>query len=106
MPNAIRLGGALAAFALLGACSQSVESLSCDRIVDEAKRISQTQELKIAEITNVSEQSRSEREARCTGQAKFNNDATSNINLRAYYSEDGNTMVEYSTEPFPQAPAQ
>ena len=104
--NGLRIGGALVALALVSACSPSVESLSCDRIVDEAKRISQSQQLKITEISNVSEQSRTEREARCTGTATFDNNATSPINIRAYYGEGDNTMVEYSTEPFTEAPAQ
>ena len=105
MTSSLRLGGALAVLALATACTPSVESLSCDSMGEEAKRISQSEELKITEIRNLSEQSRSDREARCTGEATFNNEMTSPIHVRAYYQGD-NTMVEYSNQPFADAPAQ
>lgn len=106
MNNALRLGTALSILALLAGCGGGVASASCDDIANEAKRISQGQALKITEIRNLSEQSRSDREARCAGEASFHNNATAPINLRAFYSPEGNTMVEYSTEPFaePAAP--
>jgi hypothetical protein len=105
MIKSLRLGGALSALVILAACTPSVESMSCDSIGEEAKRISQTQELKITEIRNLNEQSRTEREARCAGEATFNNNINSPVHLRAYYQGD-NTMVEYSSEPFSGAPAQ
>lgn len=106
MNDSLRLGGALSALALLAGCGGGVAAASCDQIATEAKRISEGQSVKITEIRNLSEQSRSDRETRCTGEATLDNNATGPINLRAYYSPEGNTMVEYSTEPFPQPPAQ
>ena len=100
-----RLGGVIAAASLLGACNPSVASLECPEIADEAKRISEGQQLKISEIRNVTQESRGEREARCTGEATWSNQEVSNVYLRAFASENG-TMVEYRNQPFETPPAQ
>ena len=105
MIQSLRLGGALSALVILAACTPSVESVSCETIGDEAKRISQSQPLKITEIRNISEQARTQREARCTGEATLDNNATAPIHMRAFF-EGENAMVEYSPEPFSGAPAQ
>jgi len=105
MINVLRLGGTLGVLALVTACAPSVESLSCADMGDEAKRISQSEQLKITEIRNLNEQSRTDSQALCSGEATFNNELTSPIHIRAYYQGD-NTMVEYSSEPFSGAPAQ
>ena len=85
---------ALAAIAATSGCT-NVSSLDCNEIAQHARRISQDQQLKITEIRNARETSRSEREARCTAEASFSDNRERELELRAYYQGD-NTMVEYS----------
>ena len=99
MWTGLRLGGALAAGALVAGCNPSVTSLDCPDIADQAKRISQDQPLKINEIRNPNEESRSENEARCTGEATWSDQSVSNVYLRAFRTDNG-TMVEYRNQPF------
>ena len=103
--TALRIGGAAAAAGALAACSPSVNSLDCSRLATEAKQISADQPVQIREIRNVTEKMRNEREARCEGEATWSNDQQSPVYLKAYYAENGSTMVEYSNQPFDQ-PAQ
>ncbi len=98
----VGLGAAVSAViaaGLVAACAPSVASMNCDRIAEEAKQISQGQALKITNLTNVREVSRTETEARCQGSATMSNNATTDMYLRAYRHDNG-TMVEYSTQPF------
>ena len=85
--------------ALIAGCNTSVASLSCDRIADEAKDISQRQPVKINSITNLREVSRTEAEARCQGNAAWSDNTNTAIYLRAY-DQSGNTMVAYSDRGF------
>jgi hypothetical protein len=98
----VKLGSAtaaVAAAALVGACSPSVSSLSCDRIGEEAKQISQAQPLKITNLINLRETSRTDTEARCQGTATMSNGQSGDLYLRAYAAENA-TRVEYSSQPF------
>lgn len=89
---------------LLAGCNPSVASLSCDRIAEQAKETSQSQQYKINSITNVREVSRTEAEARCQGNASWSDNSTTDIYMRAY--RDGeNTMVAYSASGFEQTGA-
>ena len=106
MTNRLRFGSALAAFALLAACSPSVTSLDCSEIADQAKQAGEGQAIRLSEVRNVREESRNEREARCIGEATWSDQSVSNVYLRAYASENGSTMVEYRNMPYEQAPAQ
>ena len=103
--NGLRLGGAIVALALTG-CSASVSSLDCSEIADQAKAAGEGQEIRLSEVRNVREESRSEKEARCVGEASWSNNATSDVYLRAYESENGSTMVEYRNMPYEEAPRQ
>ena len=90
---------ALVAAALVTACAPSVSSMNCDRIGQEATRISQDQQLKITNLANMREVSRTDTEARCQATATFSNGASAPLNLRAMQNAEG-TRVEYSTSPF------
>lgn len=103
----VRIGAvasAIGAAALLTGCNPSVASLSCDRIAEEAKQTSQSQQYKINSITNVREVSRTEQEARCQGNASWSDNTTTDIYMRAY-RDGGNTMVAYSATGFEAAGA-
>jgi len=104
--NRLRLGGALIAVGLLAACSPSVSSLDCDEIADQAKQAGEGQAVRLSEARNLREEFRSEREARCVGEATWSDQSTSNVYLRAYSVENGSTMVEYRNMPYEEAPAQ
>lgn len=99
----LKLGSALAALAsltMLAGCV-NVASLDCDEIAERAKGISQDQPIKIQSIANVRETSRTENDARCTGEATLaDGGGTAPVYLRAY-EENGNTMVAYQGTPFP-----
>ena len=100
----LRLAGAACAAVLLGACTPQVSSMSCDDIAQEAQRIwteAENQPVKVTQIRNTREVSRRENEARCTGEATWSDQSVSNINLRAYGTENGSVMVESGTSPFP-----
>lgn len=102
-----RIGAAASAIvagAIIAGCTPSVASLSCDRIADQAKETSQSQQYKINNISNVREVSRTEAEARCQGNASWSDNTTTDIYMRAY--RDGeNTMVAYSATGFEAAGA-
>lgn len=87
---------------LLAACN-NVASMSCERIASEAKTISQAQQVKINNISNVREVSRTEAEARCQGNAAWSDNSNSDIYMRAY-EQGGNTMVSYSDRGFDATP--
>jgi hypothetical protein len=105
----VRIGAvasAVVAAGLIAGCNPTVASMSCDRMADEAKQISQNQQFKINSITNVREVSRTEAEARCQGNAAWSDNSTTDIYLRAYRQGE-NTMVAYSATSFDAAgPAQ
>jgi hypothetical protein len=91
---------AIVAAALVVACgAPSVSSMNCDRIGQEATRISQDQTLKITNLANMREVSRTDSEARCQATATFSNGASAPLNIRALQNAEG-TRVEYSTSPF------
>ncbi|MDP8993646.1 MAG: hypothetical protein M3N07_01485 [Pseudomonadota bacterium] len=95
----LRTGAILGAALYLSACSPSVSSLDCGEIVEEAKRASQDQPVKINEVRNVREETRTETEARCLGEATWSNEEVSNVWMRAYETDNG-TMVEYRNQPW------
>lgn len=102
----VRIGlvsSAVVAAGLLAGCN-NISSMSCDRIADEAKGISQQQQVKINSITNLREISRTEAEARCQGNAAWSDNTSTDIYLRAYRQGD-NTMVAYSDRGFDSAAA-
>ena len=106
MSNRLRAGGALAAVALLAACTPSVSSLDCSEIADQAKQAGEGQAIRLTEVRNAREESRTEREARCVGEATWSDQSVSNVYLRAYATENGSTMVEYRNMPYDQPAAQ
>ena len=91
---------ALAAMPILAGCTPKVSSLDCNEIANRAKTISQDQPIKIQNIANVRETSRTDADARCTGDATLADGGTLPVYLRAY-EENGNTMVAYQGTPFP-----
>jgi hypothetical protein len=94
------IGGALAAAAMLGACSPQVGGLSCDDMVTKAKEGTADDAVRITDVRNVSEESRSAAEARCRGEATLSNNETSPVYLRAYKEESsGNVMIQWSPDP-------
>lgn len=99
----LKLGAAAFAVAasLMVAGCVNVSSLDCNEIAERAKGISQEQPVKIESIANVRETSRTDTDARCTGDATLGNGAgTAPVYLRAY-EENGNTIVAYQGTPFP-----
>ena len=90
---------ALVSSPLLSACAPSIASMTCDRMAEEARNTSQAQQYKISEIRNTRETQRTETEARCEGEATWNDNSTSPVYLRAY-KEGDNTMVAYQNQPF------
>jgi len=98
------LASAVVAAGLIAGCNPSVASLSCDRMAEEAKQTSQSQQYKINSITNVREVSRTEAEARCQGNASWSDNTTTDIYIRAYRQGE-NTMVAYSATGFDAAGA-
>ncbi len=108
MINILRLGGALAVLATLGACSPQVSSLSCDDMAGKAREGTANDAVKITEVRNLTEQSRTDTEARCQGEAVLSTNDTSPVYLRAYKEESsGNVMVQWSAEPITEnAPTQ
>lgn len=90
----------LLALPALSGCVR-VANLDCNEIADRAKQISQQQPIKIQSIANVRETSRTDSDARCTGEATLaDNGGTAPVYLRAY-EENGNTIVAYQGTPFP-----
>ena len=89
----------LAALPALAACTPKVSSLDCAEIANRAKAISQEQPIKIQSIANVHETSRTDTDARCTGDATLADGGTLPVYLRAY-EENGNTMVAYQGTPY------
>ena len=104
--TALRLGAVFAAASLIGACSPSVASIDCDDMVEKAKQGTADDQVRITSVSNVTEESRNENEARCRGEAQLSNNATSPVYLRAYKEDSGNVMVQWSPEPYNAAPAQ
>ncbi len=103
----VRIGAVASAVigaGLLAGCNPTIASLSCDRIADEAKQTSQSQQYKINSITNVREVSRTEAEARCQGNASWSDNTNTDIYMRAY-RDGSNTMVAYSATSFDAAGA-
>jgi hypothetical protein len=102
--SSFKLGSALlvlaASAAFLPACTPKVSSMDCGAILDQAKRISQGQPVKIQSVANVHEISRNDTDARCQGDATMSDNSTGTIYLRAY-EENGNTIVAYQGTPFP-----
>ena len=101
--SSLKLGSAAiaAAASLVVAGCVNVSSLDCNEIAERAKGISQEQPVKIESIANVREISRTDNDARCTGEATLANGAgTAPVYLRAY-EEGGNTIVAYQGTPFP-----
>jgi hypothetical protein len=94
----LRAGLAFAALPAVSGCT-SVASLDCNEIADRARQISQDQPIKMQSIANVSETSRNEHEARCTGDATLVDGGTLPVYMRAY-EEDGKPMVAYQGTPF------
>ena len=98
-----KLGSALlvmAAVPFLSACTPKVSGMDCAAIVEEAKKISQGQTVKIQTVENAHETARTPTDARCEGNATMSDGSTGTIFLRAY-EENGNTMVAYQGTPFP-----
>jgi hypothetical protein len=91
---------ALAVAPFLSACTPKVSGMDCAAILNEAKRISQSQTVKIQAVENVHETSRNDTDARCEGSATMSDNSTGTIYLRAY-EENGNTIVAYQGTPFP-----
>ena len=89
---------ALVSLAVLSACT-NVAGLDCDEIAEQAKRISENQPVQISSIANAQETSRTENEARCSGEAQLSTGETATVYLRAY-EEGGNVMVAYQGMPF------
>ncbi|HEY5710622.1 MAG TPA: hypothetical protein VIT38_01905 [Allosphingosinicella sp.] len=89
---------ALAAIALLSGCV-NVSSLDCSEIAEQAKTISQAQAIKIQNVTNSRETSRTDAEARCSADATLSDGRNTTLYLRAY-EENGNTMVAYQETEF------
>jgi outer membrane murein-binding lipoprotein Lpp len=89
---------ALVAFTLLSGCV-NVSSLDCNEIAEQAKTISQAQDIKIQSVTNSRETSRNGGEARCTADATLSDGRNTTLYLRAY-EENGNTMVAYQETEF------
>lgn len=99
----LKIGTALLVLAgapFLSACTPKVSGMDCGAILDQAKRISQGQPVKIQSVENVHETSRNETDARCEGNATMSDNSTGTIYLRAY-EENGNTIVAYQGTPFP-----
>lgn len=106
MKNLLRLGGVAAAAAMLGACQPSVESISCDDMVEKAKEGTADDAVRITAVSNLTEEARTAEEARCRGEAALSNNETSPVYFRAYREgEDGNVMIQWSPEPIAAAPA-
>jgi hypothetical protein len=82
---------------LLSGCG-GISGMSCDAIAEHAKEISATQGLQVRTVSNLQETSRSDTEARCTGQAELSDGRSTTLYLRAY-EENGNTMVAYQETP-------
>ncbi len=96
----LKPGSALVALAALLSGCVNVASLDCNEIAEKAKEISQQQPIKIQSIANVRETSRTDTDARCTGEATLaDGGGTQPVYLRAY-DENGNTMVAYQGTPF------
>jgi hypothetical protein len=106
---ALRLGGALAAAALLGGCQPSVANMDCEKIAEEAVRIwgeTKDRPIRVTAIANEREVSRTEKEARCVGDATLSDNSTAPFNLRAYEADNGQVLVESSNVPFTEPPRQ
>ena len=95
-----RLAGAAAAVAAVAGCSPSVASMDCDDIAEQARRAGEGQAIRLTEARNLREESRSENEARCVGEATWSDNSVSNVYVRAYANENGSTMVEYRNQPY------
>ena len=89
----------LAAIPALAGCVRA-GAMECSEIAERARVISQGQPVKIQTIANVRETSRTDSDARCTGDATLADGGTAPVYLRAY-EENGNTMVAYQGTPFP-----
>jgi hypothetical protein len=102
--NGLRIGGAIAAAALLAGCGQpSVASLDCGEIAEEAERIwseAENQPVRVTDIRNSQEVSRNENEARCSGEATLTDNSTAPVYMRAYKMENGSVQVESGGAPF------
>ena len=74
----------------------------CAEIAEQAQDASEDQTVKILDITNVVEVSVTEREGagerRCTGQARWSDNTTSTVYLRAFDDAEGQAKVSYSNQ--------
>jgi Ni/Co efflux regulator RcnB len=95
----LRLAGVAAAAAAIAGCAPSVASLDCNEIADQAKRAGERETIRLTEARNLREESRSEHEARCVGEASWSDNSVTNVYVRAYDSDNG-TMVEYRNQPY------
>lgn len=85
---------------LLSGCG-GISGMSCEAIAEHVKDISAAQGIQVRSVSNLQETSRSETEARCSGQAELSDGRTTTLYLRAY-EENGNTLVAYQeTDNFP-----
>ena len=100
--STLRAGMTLVLLAALPALAGCVRAgtMECSEIAERARVISQGQPVKIQTIANVRETSRTDSDARCTGDATLADGGTAPVYLRAY-EENGNTMVAYQGTPFP-----
>ena len=90
---------ALAALPALSGCG-GIAHLSCDRIAEAARQMSQERPIRIASLANVRETARSETEIRCTGDATLADGGTAPLYLRAH-EENGDVQIAYQGMPFP-----
>ncbi len=92
----LRAAGLVGAASLLSACQPSIASLDCTEIAEEAQRIwSETEDrpVRVTQIRNPEEVSRTETEAVCMGEATWSDESTTIIRMRAFENENG-VMVE------------
>ncbi|HEX8642627.1 MAG TPA: hypothetical protein VF702_01795 [Allosphingosinicella sp.] len=105
--TALRLGGALTAALLLGGCQPSVADMDCAKIAEESVRIwgeAKDRPLRVTAIAKEREVSRSEKEARCVGEATLSDNRTTPVNMRAYEADNGTVVVESGDTPFAEPP--
>jgi hypothetical protein len=89
----------LAALAALSGCG-GIAKLDCTEIAERARRLSQDRPIRIQSVANVRELSRSETEARCTGDVTLADGGTTPLYFRAH-EENGHVEVAYQGVPFP-----
>lgn len=95
----MRLAGILLSCMLLAGCSEDVAALGCGEITGKAKELSEAQDMEITALANVSETSRTDHDVRCRADARWSDNATTPVYVRAY-DEGENRMVAYQATPF------